>query len=174
MKKFFGILSVVAALFVANSAQAQVTTPVFDKGDNIISATIGYGYGLSERVVYERCVASWFDGQLSVGVGAALENCTAFNTHSIDNQFGLGAVASCHYQFIDKLDTYVQLGLGAYFGYWNYDDDWLSSSWDYSYWGMQWTSTVGARWYFNDNFAVNGELGWVAGAYLMAGVTYKF
>ncbi|MBO7192830.1 MAG: hypothetical protein J6V47_00925 [Bacteroidaceae bacterium] len=169
MKKFFGILSVVAALFVANGAQAQVTTPVFDKGDNIISATIGYGWGLTERFVYERCVASWFDGQLSVGVGAALSNATDFGTYYVWDEIGLGAVASCHYQFIDKLDTYVQVGLGFEFGY----ESWDSGN-SYLHYGLGWTSTVGARWYFTEDLAVNGEFGWISGAYLMAGVTYKF
>lgn len=174
MKKFFAIFSVVAALFVANGAQAQVTTPVFDKGDNIASLTVGYGWGFGQRLVYEHAVASWFDGQLSVGVGAAFENCLDFGNHWIEDRMGLGAVASCHYQFIDNLDTYVQVGLGARFGIVNYNENYWHYTSDYNYFGFAWTTTVGARWYFNDNFGVNAEFGWVAGSYFMAGVTYKF
>ena len=167
MKKFFAVFSVVAALFVANGAQAQVTTPVFDKGDNIASLTVGYGWGFSQRVVFEHAVASWFDGQLSVGVGGAVGNSIKFwYDGDISDRVYVGAVASCHYQFIDKLDTYVQVGAGLVtrLGYRGYS----------SLLGVDFTSSVGARWYFNDNFAVNAEFGYTAGSYFMAGVTYKF
>ena len=168
MKKFFAIFSVVAALFVANSAQAQVTDPVFAKGDKIASLTIGYGWGFSQRVVYEQAVASYLDGQLSIGVGGAVGNSLkVWYDGDISDRLSVGAVASCHYQFIDKLDTYVQVGLG------------VVARLGYKYWyenrvGLDWTSSVGARWYFNDNFAVNAEVGYTADSYFMAGVTYKF
>ena len=167
MKKFFAIFSVVAALFVANSAHAQVTATVFEKGDNIISATVGYGWGFSQRFVYERAVASWLDGQMSVGVGASVGNSVKFwYDGDISDRIYAGAVASCHYQFIDNLDTYVQLGAGVVtrLGYRS----------PYGLVGFDWTSSVGARWYFNYNFAVNAEFGYTAGSYFMAGVTYKF
>lgn len=168
MKKFFSIFAVAVALF-ATSVQAQngmpkITKPVFAKGDNVVSATIGYGWGLSERVVWENAVASWFDGRMTVGVGAAVANCTRFwYDGDITDDLTVGAVVSFHYQFIDKLDTYIQSGLGfkSRFGYGRG-------------FGLDYTTSLGARWYFNDNFAVNGELGYTAGSYIMAGVTWKF
>lgn len=178
MKKFFSVFAVAIALFAA-TAQAQEGMPaisktVFSKGDNIASLTIGYGWGFGQRLVWEHGVADWFDGRLTVGVGAAVSNCLDFGYHCIDDRIGFGAVASCHYQFIDKLDTYVQVGLGAKVGIYNYDENYWHYVTDYTYWGIDWTSSLGARWYFNDNFAVNAELGYTAGSYIMAGVTWKF
>lgn len=169
MKKFFALLSVVATLFVVSSVQAQtqVTTPVFGKGDNIASLTVGYGWGFSQRLVYEHAVASWLDNRLTVGVGAAAGNSFRFwSDGDISDRFYIGAVASCHYQFIDKLDTYVQIGTGMVSR--------LGYRGSYGLIGVDFTSSLGARWYFNDNFAVNAEAGYTTDAYLMAGVTYKF
>ena len=171
MKKFFGIF-VVAIAFFAATAQAQngmpaISKTVFSKGDNIASVTVGYGWGLSERVVYERGVADWFDGRLTVGVGAAVGNSTYFwYSGDISDRFYVGAVASCHYQFIDKLDTYVQVGAGFYTEF--------DGFYDTVNFGPDFTSSLGARWYFNDNFAVNAEVGYTAGSFFMAGVTWKF
>ena len=172
MKKFFGIF-VVAIAFFAATAQAQngmpaISKTVFSKGDNIVSLTVGYGWGFSQRLVYEHAVASWFDGQLSVGVGAAVGNSIKFwYDGDISDRLYVGAVASCHYQFIDKLDTYVQLGLGLMtrFGYRHYYQ---------SVCAFDATGSAGVRWYFNDNFAVNAEVGYTTDSYFMAGVTYKF
>lgn len=189
MKKFFGIF-VVAIAFFAATAQAQnglpaITKPVFDKGDNIVSLTLGYGSRFGQRLVYERSVYTFLEGRASVGVGAAFSNGIWTRKYSYYNcnhrdfrdYFTLGVVGSFHYQFIDKLDTYVQIGLGGgasvYKDTWRYDDG-TKNVYKSTYGLFDWTSTVGARWYFNDNFAVNGEFGWVAGSYFMAGVTYKF
>lgn len=178
MKKFLSIFAVAVAFF-ATSVQAQngmpkISEPVFAKGDNIASLTIGYGWGFGQRLVWENAVASWMDGRMTVGVGAAFNNCFDFNRYWFGDQLGLGAVGSFHYQFIDKLDTYVQIGLGVRCHITNYNDDYVWGSYSTTYWGLDWTSSLGARWYFNDNFAVNAELGYTAGSYLMAGVTWKF
>ena len=185
MKKFFGILSVVAALFAANSVQAQVTTPVFDKGDNIVSLTLGYGNtGFGQRLVYERCVATLLDGKASIGVGGALGN--SFDTDSekengvkvsaFEDWFSINAVGSFHYQFIDKLDTYVQLGLGGGVDYarvkMSYDGESAKTSDSIGF--FSWSTSIGARYYFNDKWAANAELGYVVGSFFMAGVTYRF
>ncbi len=186
MKKIFGILSVVAALFVAsNSAQAQVTTPVFDKGDNIASLTIGYGgLGFSQRFVYERCVATLLDGNASIGVGGSLGNSFEVKTEkaydtkikTFEDWISIGAVGSFHYQFVDGLDTYVQLGLCGGFdsatAKTTVEGVTVKASDSRGFFGF--TTSLGARYYFNDNWAVNAELGYVVGSFFMAGVTYKF
>lgn len=189
MKKFFGIF-VVAIAFFAATAQAQnglpaITKPVFDKGDNIVSLTVGYGSGFGQRLVYERSVYTFLDGRASVGVGAAFNNAIrtyrydyyGYTSRDLRDYFTLGVVGSFHYQFIDKLDTYVQIGLGG--GAYISKDTWTYDNGNkyvdkYTRGIFDWTTTVGARWYFNDNFAVNAEFGWVASSYFMAGVTYKF
>lgn len=185
MKKFFSIFAVAAALLVASSAQAQVTKPVFDKGDNIVSLTLGYGSGFGQRLTYERSVYTLLDGKASVGVGGSFSNCIRtykyngyyYTNRDVRDYFTLGVVGSFHYQFIDKLDTYVQLGLGggAYVSKDTYTyDDGDKHVYKNTHGIFDWTTTAGVRWYFNDNWAVNGEVGWVAGSYLMVGATYKF
>lgn len=185
MKKFFGILSVVAALFVANGAQAQVTTPVFDKGDNIVSLTIGYGgLGFSQRLVYERCVATFLDGRASIGVGGSLSNSFKSKTEkysdykikTFEDWFAVGAVGSFHYQFIDNLDTYVQIGLGGGFDHGSakstVEGVTVKATDSVGFFG--WTGSIGARYYFNDQWGVNAEFGYVVGSFFMAGATFRF
>ena len=178
MKKFFSVLAIAVALLTAGNAQAQKM--VFDKGDQIASLTVGYGSGFGQRVVYEKSVMTLLDGKASIGVGGAFNN--AIKTYNYSNSLGykyfydyftLGAVGSFHYQFIDKLDTYVHIGLGggAYVWKTNWNDGDSTST---THGVFDWTTTFGARWYFNDNWAVNAELGWVASSYLMVGATYKF
>lgn len=186
MKKFFAVLSVVVALFVANnSAQAQVTTPVFYQGENIVSLTLGYGgMGFGQRLVYERSIMTLLDGQASIGVGGSLGNSFLYDSASddgvkataLDDWFALGVVGSFHYQFIDNLDTYVQVGLSG--GLWtgkatvSYEDIKVKTKDSDGFFG--WTASLGARYYFRENWAVNAEIGYVIGSFFMAGVTYKF
>ena len=60
-----------AALMFSNTASAQksVGDPVFYKGDNILSLTIGYGWGFGQRLAYEHAVATSLDDKASIGVG---------------------------------------------------------------------------------------------------------
>ena len=187
MKKFFSVFAVAIALFAA-TAQAQlpaITKPVFDKGDNIISLTLGYGSGFGQRLTYEHSVYTFLDGRASIGVGGSFSNCFRTKKYNYPysshrwtrDAFTLGVVGSFHYQFIDNLDVYAQVGLGggAYVSTDKYSyDDGDVNKYSNTYGLFDWSTTAGVRWYFNDNWAVNGELGYVAGSYIMAGITYKF
>lgn len=177
MKKFLGILSLVSVmLFTNNMAYAlpDISEPVFEKGDWIGSLTIGYGWGFSQRLAFETAVCDgWLNDRASLGVGAALGNTFRSYYGTFWDQIYVDAICSFHYQFIDRLDTYVQLGLGLGYSFYSYND------WYYDYGSaghafFDFTGSVGARYYFSNSFAVNAELGYTAGSYIMAGVTLKF
>lgn len=190
MKKFFGVLALVAALFVANGAQAQVNS-VFGKGTNIISAEIGWGIdGFGQRVTYERSLMTLLNGKAAIGVGGSLGNIFesdkakgyGYTTKGTADRFVIDVVGSFHYSFVKKLDTYVQLGIGG--GVWTstvkgkYDEELFPGVGTVktrdSKGIFDFTAALGARYYFNNNWAVNAELGWVARNIIMVGATYKF
>ena len=89
---------------------------------------------------------------------------------------GISVVGSFHYQFTAKLDTYVQLGFGG--GYWMYKwkddlyDDYYNAYDNHAFFDV--TSSLGVRYYFSPKWAVNAELGWTAGSFIMAGITHRF
>lgn len=174
MKKIIGILSLVIAMICSNNAYAElpeISEPTFERGDLIGSLTVGYGWGFSQRLAVEYGVADgWIDNRASLGVGAALGNSFISYYGNVWDQLYVDAICSFHFQFIDRLDTYVQLGLGFGYSFWSnyyyYNDN--------GYAFFDFTGSVGARYYFNSAFAVNAEVGYTAGSYFMAGITYKF
>ena len=116
MKKFFGAL-VIALLAIGANAQT------FEKGSSIVSAQLGVGGGFGQRIAYEYSLVSLLDGKAAIGVGGSLNN--RFKTESVKDIYGkiktvedwftVTVNASFHYEFIDKLDTYVTLGLAGGF-----------------------------------------------------------
>lgn len=186
MKKFFGAL-VIALLAIGANAQT------FEKGSSIVSAQLGVGGGFGQRIAYEYSLVSLLDGKAAIGVGGSLNN--RFKTESVKDAWGklktvedwftVTVNASFHYEFIDKLDTYVTIGLGggvdaAKAKYkWNSEakeDDMVapevSASASQGIFG--WVSSLGARYYFTNNWAANVELGWTGAGYITLGATYKF
>ena len=191
MKKFFGAL-IIALLAIGANAQT------FEKGSSIVSAQLGVGGGFGQRIAYEYSLMNLLDGKAAIGVGGSLNN--RFKSESnkddwgklktFENWFTVTAIASFHYEFIDKLDTYVTLGIGGgadaarvtykwnseakkeykeYFGE-ELEDESASDSRGI----FGWVSTVGARYYFTNHWAANAELGWTGAGYFMLGATYKF
>ena len=182
MKKIFGAL-VIALLAIGANAQT------FEKGSSIATAQLGIGGGFGQRVAYEYSLMNLLDGKAAIGVGGSLANrfwSTKVETNytttkdAYDN-ITLAAIGSFHYEFIDKLDTYVTLGLGFGIGINNFKHEYkdreykeydVKDSSTHGYFG--WISSLGARWYFNKNWAANVELGWTGAGYLAVGATYKF
>ena len=191
MKKIFSAL--VIALF-AVGANAQV----FEKGSNIVTAQLGIGSGFGQRVAYERSLMELLDGKASIGVGGALNNCHA-SAKTEDNMgkkkvtvnaLTVTAFGSFHYQFVDKLDTYVSIGVGGgtvlskdkykYNSEYKeaYKEIYGETLKDYvdrsSQTCFNWVSSIGARYYFTDKWAANAEFGWTGANYFAIGATYKF
>ncbi len=177
MKRF--LTMVIALCFVAGSAYAALpplSAPVFSKGDLVGGLSIGVGHGFSQKIALEYGVADgWLDGRASLGVGGSLNNCIYWYGGD-----ALSLVAHCafHYQFIDDLDTYVIAGIGGGIFILPYreeaDSDGSAVKKASVGGGVDWISAVGVRYYFQPNLAVNGELGYTGGSYLMVGVSYKF
>lgn len=191
MKKFFGAL-VIALLAIGANAQT------FEKGSSIVSAQLGVGGGFGQRIAYEYSLMNLLDGKAAIGVGGSLNNRFKTDSHkdawgktkTVEDWFTVTVNASFHYEFIDKLDTYVTIGLGggvdaAKGKYkWNSDakkmfkeeygvePETQSDSASRGIFG--WVSSLGARYYFNNNWAANAELGWTGAGYFTVGATYKF
>lgn len=172
-------LLVIAVLFLSAGLSAQT---IFAKGDKVASFGFGLGSNLNDwaglKVVLPPIAASFeygivdglINGNASIGVGGTLAYARSKGKHDSDlkaNSFVIGAKGSFHYQFVDKLDTYGGLMLGfklekAEYGSWDDDNNELALS-----------IYVGARYYFTENFAAYGELGYGI-AVLQLGVAYKF
>lgn len=190
MKKFFGAL-VIALLAIGANAQT------FEKGSSIVSAQLGVGGGFGQRIAYEYSLVSLLDGKAAIGVGGSLNN--RFKTESVKDIYGkiktvedwftVTVNASFHYEFIDKLDTYVTLGLGGGVDAAKGKYKWSSEAKEeFEKKGMVapkisdsasrgifgWVSSLGARYYFTENWAANVELGWTGAGYITLGATYKF
>lgn len=184
MKKIFGAL-VIALLAIGANAQT------FEKGSSIVTAQLGIGGGFGQRVAYEYSLMNLLDGKAAIGVGGSLNN--RFSSDKVKgdwgkqkwgyNTFTVTAIGSFHYEFIDKLDTYVTIGLGGgaytetYKVNYNNDAEELGLK-DYkdsvTNGCFGWVSSLGARYYFNNNWAANAELGWTGAGYFAIGATYKF
>ncbi len=162
MKKLFTLVLVSVISLISVNANAS---EAFAKGDIVASVQVGIGSGFAQRLVGEYCVVDgWLDDKASLGVGASINSNIYFNYYHITartvSNYGISLTANCsfHYQFVDKLDTYVTAGVGA--GY-------VPGIVDY-------IGLVGARYYFTDNFAVNGEVGYTNLSYLNVGVSWRF
>ena len=190
MKKFFGAL-VIALLAIGANAQT------FEKGSSIVSAQLGVGGGFGQRIAYEYSLMNLLDGKAAIGVGGSLNNRFKTDSHkdkfgkwkTVEDWFTVTVNASFHYEFIDKLDTYVTLGLGggvdAAKGKYKWNSEVkeefkeegtvapkISTSASQGIFG--WVSSLGARYYFTNNWAANVELGWTGAGYITLGATYKF
>jgi hypothetical protein len=186
MRRFF-IRIALAAIIAAGVNDAANAQWSLVKGDNLLSAAIGFGgyysgthYSRGTRlpiisVYYENCVVdNLWDENSSISVGGMLSH-TAYSRSGLGgfktSNTVIGARGALHYQFVDNLDTYAGLFLG-------YDivsrklnditsyDPGSTSSFTNSLF-------IGARYYFNDTWAAFGEIG-VGLASLNLGVTYKF
>lgn len=191
MKKFFGAL-VIALLAIGANAQT------FEKGSSIVSAQLGIGGGFGQRIAYEYSLVSLLDGKAAIGVGGSLNNRVKTESvkdawgkmKTVEDWFTVTVNASFHYEFIDKLDTYVTLGLGGgvdaatakykwnsdgkkkYKEFYGVEPETESASASQGIFG--WVSSLGARYYFTNNWAANVELGWTGAGYITLGATYKF
>lgn len=184
MKKLF----LIGAMLLGLGAQAQNDT--FSQGTKVVGAGIGLGVYSSGSMVVPPIAASFeysikdnlFDDKSSIGVGAyAGYYGLDYKTSTLNvaqgyksSNFVLGGRGALHYQFVDKLDTYIGLMLGyrvtsnSHYGYSGpiVLDATSTNS------GSAWSSFIGARYYFTDRLAANLEFGYgIAAAHI--GVSYK-
>ncbi|MDO4691532.1 MAG: hypothetical protein Q4A64_01515 [Porphyromonadaceae bacterium] len=184
MKKLF----LIGAMLLGLSAQAQNDT--FSQGTKVVSAGVGFGtYGVGSMVIpplaasFEYSIKdNFFDDKSSIGVGGYVGyygldyKTTILNVNQgyKTSHIVLGGRGALHYQFVDKLDTYVGLMLGyrvtsaTYYGY----SGPLAIDASNTNSGLAWDSFIGARYYFTDRLAANLELGY-GNVAAHIGVSYK-
>lgn len=160
---------VVAALMCAVASCAYAKLPalsnrVFERGDHTLGLLVGYGDGFSQKLAFNHCVLdSWFGGRGSLGIGAAVGNC--IDKHW--DRLALEITASLHYQMSNSIDTYVSVGAGG--GYKWYEQPYGNDKGFFS-----WSTNAGVRWYLSRAFALNIEAGYTFGSYILAGVCWRF
>lgn len=186
MKHF--LLLPAALILMTATVQAQET---FSKGDQLISGQIGIGSGLAVSATYENCVKSglFTTEKGSIGVGGYVgylhysDNYSTGGSYYGDtyktdwnyNNIILGVRGNLHYEFIDRLDSYVGLMLGYEIvnSSSSVKGGGESISGDFDTSGFAFSLHLGTRYYFTDNFAAGIEIGYGV-AYANVGVAYKF
>lgn len=192
MKKTF---IAVIALTIMGIISAQAQEPTFNKGDKVINASIGLGSVLYSGIGYSTQIPpisasmeigvkdDFLTKNLNVGLGGYL----GFSKYKWDyssyyygynwgytySNLIIGGRATAHYPFLDKLDTYGGIMIGFDIVT---DKEYGTSTGvtvDSHGSGLVWSSFLGARYYFKDNFAVMGEIGYGI-AWLNLGLSYKF
>lgn len=145
--KRLGLLLAIMCMFgvVANAQQD------FQKGNCILNAGVGVGYGVPVSVSAEWPVATnMIKGRNgAIGIGPYI----GFNLPCIDRNMGfdLGFRGAFHYQWPEKLDTYAGLNL-SFHGYNDKDVDEFKS-------GVACSLFVGARYYFWNKVGLFAEIG---------------
>ena len=176
---FIKVLVIFLAIF-SISAGVSAQDEAFNKEDRVINLGVGLGSyigwrGYSTKVPviagsFEYGVLDFLDDRAGIGLGGYLAY-TSSGSKGVDKwsitDFIIGARALFHYQFIEKLDTY----LGFMFGY----DIVSYSQKDANLSGSKFISSqfIGARYCFANNFSFFGELGYGV-APLEIGISYKF
>lgn len=177
MKKLLSIFCLAAlTLFTSQTAFAQAE---IDKGDVLLNVGLGLGYyygtggGVSVTGSAEFAINNFFSVGPYLGFASSTYKSAGYkaNYTFVD----IGARGSYHFsQHISNLPEQLDLYAGASLGYVissysdNYPYDWDDAYPD----AVRGSIFGGARWYFSDKFAVNGELG-IGYAPLILGVTFK-
>lgn len=174
MKKVFTILGLCALMLSSHYSIAQVQ---YDKGDVLINAGLGFGYFFAGGVPVTASVEFAVSDAVSIGpyLGFTSWRYNAFGYRWNYSFIDFGARGSYHFSKhidmnTDKLDLYGAVLLGytvsSYSGNDNitYADPYPSA--------VKIGIAGGARWYFTDKFAVNGEVGYGI-APLLLGITFK-
>jgi len=187
MKKLLFALAVAFASVSGSMAQDEV----FVKGSKVLNVGVGLGsYQTGSMVIPPIAISGEYGitdalisstGQGYIGVGGYLAYTSSkesfgYDSHSFDWKYSyliIGARGAFHYQFVDKLDTYAGVMLGYNIGSVSYSGDGGHGLPKPSVGGFIPSGFAGARYYFSDNLAVYGEVGYGIAA-LELGLSVKF
>ena len=169
MKK---IIIAVAFMLGVSSVNAQT----FDAGTSVIQlgAAIGSDFGLPLGASYEYGISE----KLGIGAYAGYASKSFANSYSNLYDYKVtytlfGAKGSYHFFQSDKLDAYGSILLGYNSATIKYDNGNANPLFPTpTYGGATYGASIGARYYFTDNIAAFGELGYGIG-YLTVGLAYK-
>lgn len=160
------------------SGIGQKENTVFNKGDKVLNAGLGFGAGFNRHYFGQTnripaIVASYeigtkdelFDKNSALGIGA-IGGFTSQWNNEYDysySYFFIGVKGSIHYQFVDNLDTYGGLMLGLeFFGVNSSLTNELAQSF-----------LLGGRYYLTDKLGASLELGFGLTAYGSVGIAVK-
>ena len=187
MKKVSLLLVLCMLVFV--TAQSQGDN--FAKGSSAINLGVGFGNTIYSgyNMGTPSISASYEYGIVEIGMGSSLKGIISvggiigYGGAKKDlgwgdlksNFFLVAARGNYHFIFHEKFDPYAGVIIGYYFGNetWDYKPGWESYSYDSNANGFHGGAYVGARWFFNPNWAVFSELGWNISIFTVGG-TYKF
>jgi hypothetical protein len=177
-----------AMLLASTTLFSQEST--FNVGDKVLNASIGFGSTLYSGSFYSTAVPPVSaslefgikDGILDKGV-IGVGGYVGYSSYKWEysgwgykyNDIMIAARGAFHYPFVDKLDTYFGILLGAEIVTYKETGDAIPGYDDYSTSGsgMLFSTFIGGRYYFTENFAGLLELGWGV-AYLNLGIALKF
>lgn len=185
MKKLLLLLVVLSI----SLTQLKAQEPTFSKGDKVLNLGLGLGSTLYSGFYYKSLIPP-LSASVEVGV---VDNVLEKGVIGIGGYLGyssykyevsnwgwkysnliIGGRGTFHYPLVDKLDTYAGILLGynistsKEFGTGPFGSTYHASSG-----GVVTAAFVGARYYFQNNFAVMGEFGYGI-SYLTLGVSLKF
>ena len=176
-----------AVMMISFAASSQNT---FTKGDKVLNLGVGFGtygdFGTTTippvSLSLEYCVKdNLFNDKSSLGIGGYAGYHSSKWEYLDDAVWGykysnfiLGARGVLHYQLINKLDTYWGLLLGydiasaKFYG----EDFGPYTPAASKVGGLVYSTFLGARYYFNEKFAANAELGYGIATFHI-GISYK-
>ncbi len=183
---FCGLVTMAQEVFYKGTIATNVSIGL---GNNVSGLGMGFppmslavDYGIVDNLIMGENGSIGIGGYFGFATNGERYDYFGISYKARYTRMAFGVRGTFHYQFLDKLDTYAGLMLGLYTYRWKYN--WMDS-YDpyynyYDYYGLNNSSTadfafsafVGARYYFNDNFGVNAELGY-GFTYLSAGITYR-
>lgn len=188
MKKLFAIA--IAILFSCSVLQAQESE--FNLGDKVLSLGIGIGntlytgssyYSMGVPPIsfsYEQAIVDDVLENGVIGIVGSIGYTSyryryTFSTYDYgwnysNIYFGVGG--SFHYPLLDKLDTYAALMLGYNIASAKEVGDIPGDDFSSTAGGFRFAGFVGARYYFNDQFAAFAQVGYGI-AYLTFGVSMR-
>jgi hypothetical protein len=175
MKKIITSLLIAAGIFlIGHDSTAQVQ---YEKGDVLINAGLGFGYFYAGGVPFIASAEFAINDAISIGpyIGFTSYRYKYFGGRYTYTFIDVGARGSYHFSKhinmnTDKLDLYGGVMLGYTASSFSGDNN---NGFNDPY-GSRLSAGLfaGARWYFSEAFAVNGELGYGI-APLLLGVTFK-
>ncbi len=191
MKKSALVLFALFAFTFSNHTLAQDN---FDKGTGVAQFTIGFPQVLGTgsfyktripamAVAYDHCIVDGLiNGNASIGIGGLFGIAGSKSTYNFGNgDYGynytyilFGARGTFHYHWIDDLDTYAGVLIGGY----AVNSEYYGPNAPFGFAGADGGGTlaggfVGAKYYFNDNLSVLGEVGYGI-AIVNVGLGYRF
>jgi hypothetical protein len=179
MRKFFAIMMlgvVLSSISVfAQSSFLPGGNPNFKGKDLYLGAHLGLGGGsfgsIGPVVNAEYGVLSNLGVTASVGFFGYTETYVGYTW----SYTSIPVIVGANYHFdllkVNKLDTWVGIGLGYTFGGVSSSDSRYSysSSWG----GFTWDGRLGGRYYFTDRLAAKLELGYWSLGYLRVGIDFR-